>query len=202
MEILVDDFGAGSHFSSLNKRSIASIAKLASKNEKYGQLLFRLVNNFQPQTILELGSSLGFSCIYMASACKNAKLITIEGSHEIARIAQENIAESGLTNITLLNGKFEDELNNAINQLGKLDFVFFDGNHQKEATLFYFEECLKYHHQKSVFVFDDIHWSRGMQEAWEQIKAHPEVFVTIDLFFLGLVFFRKEQAKENFIIRY
>jgi len=81
------------------------------------------------------------------------------------------------------------------------NLIFFDGNHQKEATLKYFEMLLPLAHNESVFIFDDIHWSKGMEEAWEQIKAHPRVRVSIDSFFWGMVFFRQEQEKEHFTIR-
>jgi predicted O-methyltransferase YrrM len=77
-----------------------------------------------------------------------------------------------------------------------------DGNHRKDATLNYFEWCLPKLSQNSIMIFDDIYWSKGMKEAWAQIKAHPEVSVSIDLFWIGLVFVRKGQVKEDFIIRY
>ena len=79
--------------------------------------------------------------------------------------------------------------------------LFIDGNHQKEATLSYFEKLLPTVHNDSVMIFDDIHWSKGMEEAWEEIKAHPKVKVSIDTFQWGLVFFRREQEKEHFVIR-
>ena len=81
------------------------------------------------------------------------------------------------------------------------DLIYFDGNHRKEASLHYFEKLLPLVHNDSVFIFDDIHWSKEMEEAWEQIKAHPRVSVSIDTFYWGLVFFRKEQEKEHFTIR-
>ena len=82
----------------------------------------------------------------------------------------------------------------------QFDLIYFDGNHQKDATIKYFKLSLPCAHNDSVFIFDDINWSVKMQEAWEEIKKHPQVSVTVDLFFWGLVFFRKEQEKENFII--
>ncbi len=83
----------------------------------------------------------------------------------------------------------------------KYSLLFIDGNHQKEATLAYFEKLLPTVHNDSVMIFDDIHWSKGMEEAWEIIKQHSEVRVTIDTFQWGLVFFRREQEKEHFVIR-
>ena len=81
------------------------------------------------------------------------------------------------------------------------DLIYIDGNHQKEATLSYFEKLLPTVHNDSVMILDDIHWSKGMEEAWQEIKEHPQVRVTIDTFQWGLVFFRREQEKEHFVIR-
>lgn len=112
-----------------------------------------------------------------------------------------------MKNISLKVGNF-DELLSAEN-LSRgievvtpgLDLIYFDGNHQKEATLNYFNKLLPLAHNNSVFIFDDIHWSKGMEEAWEEIKAHPRVRVSIDSFFWGLIFFREEQEKEHFTLR-
>ncbi len=201
LEIDHKDFGAGSMHKNAT-RKICDLAKHSAKNRKYGELLYRLVNWFQPKTILELGTSLGISGMYMSSANKGAKFISIEANAGIAAEAEKNFLECGLINYKLINGTFEDKLNEAVLELGKLDFVFFDGNHRKEATLSYFNHCLQHSDAESVFVFDDIHWSSGMEEAWNEIKLHPKVYVTIDLFFMGLVFFRSQQAKENFIVRF
>jgi predicted O-methyltransferase YrrM len=99
-------------------------------------------------------------------------------------------------------GDFKKTYTKTLEQLNKLDFAFFDGNHRKAPTLYYFKEALEKKHDSSIFIFDDIHWSDEMEEAWETIKEHPGVTVTIDLFFIGIVFFKPDQAKEDFIIRY
>jgi len=200
-EIEVTDLGTGRS----GKRTISEIAERSLKSKKYGQLLFRLVNHFKPASILELGTSLGISTSYLASANQNAKVITIEGCPNIANEAKNNFEALELKNIKTVVGNFDSVLTSNLQHLtskDKLNFVFFDGNHKKVPTLIYFSQCLAYAHNDSLFVFDDIHWSDEMEEAWEEIKSYPQVSVTIDLFFIGLVFFRKEQAKENFIVRF
>jgi len=198
----INDLGAGSTKNNSLQKSIKTIAKQAAKPKKYGQLLFRLVNYFQAETILELGTSLGISTCYLASANSNAKVISIEGSSEIAETAKNNFKTLNINNIKHITGNFDEQLPLLLNEQKTLDFVFFDGNHQKEATLNYFKQCLPLANDKSVFVFDDIYWSKGMTEAWAEIKQHPRVSVTIDLFFIGIVFFRKEQAKQHFVIKF
>jgi predicted O-methyltransferase YrrM len=200
--IRVTDYGAGSQKRSSPERSVAEIAKHSAKSQKYGQLLFRLVNYFKPASIIELGTSLGISALYLAGPSSSIRIITLEGCPETAAVAKENFRKLKAQNIEVVAGNFDETLHSALLKTGKADFVFFDGNHRKEPTLRYFRQCLARAHNDSVFVFDDIHWSGEMEEAWNVIKKDPAVTVTIDLFQLGIVFFRKEQAKEDFVVRF
>ncbi len=195
----VKDYGAGSKSNTKNRRKISEIVKNAATPEKVGSLLFRLVNHFKPSTILELGTSLGIGTLYHAFAASKSKIYTIEGCPNTAKLAQETFHLLQLPNITSKVGRFEEILQSTLEEIKQLDYAFLDGNHRKEATLQYFEQCLPYAHNDSVFVFDDINWSSDMQAAWTTIKDHPKVTLTIDLFRLGIVFFREEQAeKEHF----
>jgi predicted O-methyltransferase YrrM len=84
-----------------------------------------------------------------------------------------------------------------------VDLLFVDGNHRKEATLEYFNIFLEKATPQSIFIFDDIHWSKEMEEAWKLIQQHNSVTLTIDLFFLGMVFFSKDfKVKQHFPIRF
>jgi predicted O-methyltransferase YrrM len=172
------------------------------KPARYGQLLFRLVNHFKPRYILELGTSLGITTMYLALPYKSTNVVTLEGSDSTASIAQRNFSKAGVKNITVITGELGNTLKETVNHLSPLDFVYFDANHRKEPTLNYFLTCLSYHHENTVFVFDDIYWSSGMKNAWTEIKTHPEVTLTIDLFSVGLVFFRKGIRKQNFKLRF
>ena len=203
--IEVIDLGAGLKTLSNSKRKISDIAARSLKRPKYAQLLFRLVNYFQPETILELGTSLGITTIYLASANKTTKVVTIEGSATIANEAQELFKRAGIKNIESVVGNFDEVLGKTIYSslaLRPLSLIYFDGNHRKEPTLNYFQQCLKYSHNNSIYIFDDIHWSAEMEQAWEEIKKHPQITVTIDLFEIGIVFFRTELTKQNFVVRY
>lgn len=199
-EIAITDLGAVAK-NKYNKR-VQQIAKTSLKQTKYAQLIFRLVNHFQPTSILELGTSLGITTSYMALANPKAKVTSIEGSKAIAEIANQNFTKLSIENINSVVGNFDAILQSELDKFEKLDFVFFDGNHRKQATLNYFNLCLQKKHSQSVFIFDDIYWSAEMTEAWEEIKNHHEVTVSIDLFHLGIIFFRTEQVKQHFIIRF
>ncbi|MBX9782940.1 MAG: class I SAM-dependent methyltransferase [Chitinophagaceae bacterium] len=199
--IEVDDFGAGSVKGLKKKRVVQAIAASSLKPKKYAQLLFRLAQHFQSKEILELGTSLGITTSYLAIANPSAAVATMEGSAAIASIAQQTFQQLQLKNIEIITGNFDETLTSVSNK--QYDFIFIDGNHRKEPTLRYFNQLLGCMHNDSVLVFDDIHWSKEMEEAWEQIQLHPSVTLTIDLFFIGLVFFRKEQKeKEYFVIRF
>jgi predicted O-methyltransferase YrrM len=197
--ITVTDLGAGSLLNNNKQKKVADIAKNALKPPKLAQLLYRLAADLQPESIIELGTCLGITTQYLRNAAPVAKIYTLEGCPQTAGIAKENFNDA---DIELITGDFNDTLPNVINGLNKLDLVFVDGNHQKEATLKYFEWCLPKVHEGTMLIFDDIYWSEGMKEAWAAIKAHPDVTVTVDLFWIGLVFFRKGQVKEDFKIRF
>ena len=199
----VEDFGAGSAVIPTNKRKIKAIAKSSLKNKKFAKLLFRIVNYYKPQTIIELGTSLGITTCYMACTNKNSEVYTFEGSKEIGKMASRNFEKGDFKNISLVQGNFNNTFLNTLQSIKKVDFAFIDGNHRKDATIDYFSNLLKKSSSGSIFVFDDIHWSAEMEEAWKQIQAHPSVTLTIDLFFIGLVFFSPDfKVKQHFIIRF
>jgi len=202
-EINVPDFGAGSRRQLNNKRKISAIAKSSLKPKKYSQLLFRIAHYYKPASILELGTSLGITTSYLTFANPGATIITMEGAPEVASVARNNFKQSGLSNIQVVEGNFDETLGPVINQVSTVNFAFIDGNHRKQPTLNYFDQLIKISTSSTIFIFDDIHWSREMEEAWNEIRQHPLVTLTIDLFFIGIVFFRTEQKiKQNFIIRF
>ena len=199
----VEDFGAGSMMDKKNKRTISSIAKNASKPKKFGQLLFRIVKYYQPSTILELGTSLGITTSYLSLARPDARLTTMEGSKEIARIAKQNFKILELKNVELIEGNFDDTLLSVVRGLSTVDLAFIDGNHRQEPTERYFQGLLAKSNNDSILVFDDIHWSSEMEAAWETIKNNAAVTCSIDLFFIGIILFRKEfKEKQHFVIRF
>ena len=200
-EIEITDLGAGSTVNRSNKRKVADIAKHSAKGGKWGELLFKLSRRFEPETMVELGTSLGIGSLYQSLGNPNGKLSTFEGCPNTAKIAKEQFKKGGI-DPTLVEGNFDDTLPTYFNTIEKLDWAFIDGNHQKEPTIRYFEQCLEKCHNDSVLLFDDIYWSKGMAEAWENIKAHERVRVTLDLLQVGIVFLRTEQPKQHFIIRY
>lgn len=197
----ISDYGAGSQVSSRKTRTISSLTKHSATSPVFCRILFRLIQFYKPETLLELGTSMGVSTLYQAYASRSSTLITIEGCPVISEQAEENFELMEVDNIEVVTGKFEDQLPKVLERLDSLDYVFVDGNHRKEPTIQYFEWCLGKANEQSVFVFDDIHWSLEMESAWREIQNHPKVTLSIDLFFFGIVFFRKEfKTKQHFTI--
>lgn len=207
--IEVTDFGAGSKVFKSNKREISKIAKTAGISPKRAELLFRIVHYFQPSSILEIGTSLGLATSALSLGSRSvgtkAKIITLEGCPNTMAIAKNQFQKFNLNNVESVVTEFNSYLKKKNSSLGTatehFSLIYFDGNHSKKATLDYFELLLPTITNDSVWIFDDIHWSPEMEEAWEVIKNHPKVSVTIDTFQWGLVFFRREQEKQHFVIR-
>jgi predicted O-methyltransferase YrrM len=196
--INVTDFGAGSRVFKSNNRQVAQIAKNAGISRKRSELLFRVTNYFQPARILEIGTSLGLATSALSLGNTKAKITTLEGCPNTLSIAKEMLQGD---QVEFINTEFSSFLKSETLNSNNYDLIYFDGNHSKKATLEYFELLFPTISNESVWIFDDIHWSSDMEEAWEFIKNHPKVKVTIDTFQWGIVFFRNEQEKEHFVIR-
>lgn len=199
--IEITDFGAGSRVFKSNTRPISKIAQTAGITSKRAELLFRIVKYFQPSTILEIGTSLGLATSALSLGNNIGKIITLEGCPNTLSQCQSQLQKFNLNNVETVNSEFSSYLKTVSHHPSPINLIYFDGNHSKKATLDYFELLLPTITNETFWVFDDIHWSPDMEEAWEIIKNHPKVTVTIDTFQWGLVFFRYEQEKEHFTIR-
>jgi predicted O-methyltransferase YrrM len=194
--IVVHNCGTG--ISGVQK--ISSLVKKSSKPKAYAQVLFRLVNFYNAKDILELGTSFGLTTMYLAAPDSNSRVETMEGCKEIAEYAILNFKRAGFENIKLHLGNIDENLPLILTGFKKLDFVFFDANHTKKATLNYFYQCLPKIHSQTVFVIDDIYWSKEMQEAWKEIIKNEKITVSIDMFFYGILLFNSELQKEDYTL--
>ena len=189
--ITLQDYGAGSVPFNRPQRKISEIALTSSTPERFGKYLLSTADWMQAERILELGANLGIGAAYLASGMKSdGKLISIEGDPQLAEIAKETLSlVHPHKNARVLRGSFDEQLESALQELGRVDLAFIDGHHQKSATLNYFQRIMPWIHEGTVLIFDDIHWSAGMEEAWQQLKVHPRVRMSIDLWRWGILFF-------------
>jgi len=199
--IEVTDLGAGSRILKSNRRRLCDIVKNSAIDEKFGEMLFRFIVYFDPKTIIEIGTSLGIGTLYMALPNSKTVIHTIEGCPQTAETAKANFDLLEAENIVQHIGNFDDKLPEILEKIEKIDFVFFDGNHTKQATLNYFEMCLPKVKNNTVFIFDDINWSSDMNKAWKTVIQNPKITMSIDIFRCGIVFFNKDLSKQNFIVK-
>ncbi len=195
-----EDFGAGSRKNKGEIRRISEIAKNAGVKPKYGRLLAQLLDYYEINIALELGTSVGLGVHYLLNGNENLHLITIEGCQAIAEFSQKQLDSNA--NIELINGEFSEVLSREQFSDSKFDLIYIDGNHQKQPTLDYFQFALNHMHDESFIIFDDIHWSDEMEEAWQTIIEDNRVHVTMDLFQFGIVCLRKGQRKQHFVLKY
>jgi predicted O-methyltransferase YrrM len=206
--IEVTDFGVGLRIFKSNTRAINQIAKNDGISAERAKLLFRIVNYFQPKSILEIGTSVGLATSAL-SLNDFAKITTLERCPNTMAIAKNQLQlqlPEYSKKVNFVDTEFYSYLKNLQHktynlQLTPYNLIFFVNNHSEAATLDYFELLLPTINNESIWIFDDIHWSKEMEYAWEIIKKHPKVTVTIDTFQWGIVFFRSEQVKEDFIVR-
>lgn len=185
----IKDHGAGSMVARSASRSVRHIAKHGAIHERQGRYLFRMAHFYHPSIMLELGTSLGVSSLYLALADSRQKLITVEGSADIAERAAETFYQLRLQNISLIQDTFDQALTDIRKEKLRLDLLYLDGDHRKGSSLRYFRQSLPLLHDKSIFIIADIYWSKEMQAAWKEIKQHPKVRVAIDLFDFGVLFY-------------
>jgi predicted O-methyltransferase YrrM len=158
---------------------------------------------FNPSNILEMGTSFGITSSYLAMSMPHQTLVTMEGAPAIAQVAQGTFDLLQLKNIQIMEGDFATSLPVYLNSISNIGMVYIDGNHRYAPTMEYFKLLLSKVNEQSILIFDDIYWSSEMEQAWDEIKKHEAVTLTIDLFYIGIVFFRKEsKQKQHFTIRY
>ena len=201
--IEIIDLGAGSKKLSGVKRSIRQIAKHGIAQKKQAEFLYRLVNKFNPKTLVELGTSLGLTSLYVSKAIPKSTLYTIEGCPNLFNFSKKLFQRQEAKNIISLNGNFNSELLELLSKIDSLDFLYIDGNHAYEPTMAYFKMALQKKNASTIIVFDDIYWSNEMERAWKEICANTEVTLSLDLFYFGIIFFRPEQKnKEHFVLKF
>ena len=154
-----------------------------------------------PDTILELGTSLGLGTAAIAISSEQSEISTLEGSPSKNKVAQQFFKNSKISNINAICTDFDDYLNNFKEQKF-FDIIFIDGNHTYDATMRYFSWALKHLNKSGLIIFDDIYWSKDMTRAWREICQSKEVNISMDLFIAGIVMKRPEQKKQHFILKY
>jgi predicted O-methyltransferase YrrM len=190
-------------------RKVKEELKYSAVDRIFGRLLFRICNYYQPRTSLELGTSLGISAFYQSLGIKPAEentFYSIEGCEQTYLKAVENKLQISkkvnLSHLQLLNGNFQEMIPSLLGKVDKLDLVYLDGDHRREAVHQNYSLIKSKLHSDSILIIDDIRWSEGMRKAWRELQELDEVSVSIDLFRMGILFFRRGIAKQHFILKF
>lgn len=202
-KIKVQSPGAPSQTSRKQERSISNIAKKGITSARYGRLLYRLGKAIQPEVIIELGTSLGISALYLSLSNPQARVYTFEGCPQTAAQARRLFSKWPYQNIKLVEGNIDDTLPACLSTLEKkVGLAYLDANHRYEPTVTYYEQLLAQAHEGSIFVLDDIYWSNEMYQAWQTLYLRPEVRLSLDLFEVGILLFKEKHVKEHHALRY
>ena len=124
---------------------------------------------------------------------KAGKIVTIEGVKTLAKYAEQNIETIGLENVRVVAGRFQDVLDEVLNESSPIDFAFIDGHHDEKAIMRYFEQIIPFlSNQPRVLVFDDMPWSPGMKRVWKKIKVDERVKISVDFRKVGICLMNKK----------
>lgn len=194
-------FGAGSRLKRKNQ-TVGEMARTVSISMHHGSLLFRMARHYKPRKIIELGTAMGISTLYLAAGNPEADITTVEGNPQLASLAIENFRNYGSDKIRLLNKSFEEVIGQLATEVCTGTLVYIDGNHTCEATLSYYQAFTANKSTHLILIFDDINWSAGMMDAWNHIRKNLRQGVIIDLFHLGIVFYRNGVEKKEYKVKY
>lgn len=188
--VRLHSLGAPSKTTSKSERTVSSLVATNAIDDDCGRFLFRLALWLRARNILEFGTNAGISTLYLHAADTRARLDTVEGNPEVAALARETFAKAGPgPGLHPHVGLFQEWLSQH-NSTAPLDIFFLDGDHRYQPTLDYVDQLLPRATENAVFVIADIHWSPGMERAWEALKQLPEVTASVDVYHFGLLFFK------------
>ena len=199
--VKVKDLGAASPHFKTDDRTVAKVASTSLNKEKQCALFFRIVKYFNAKNILELGTSMGITTLYL-SRTEGTKVTTFEGNPDMINIALTNFEFFKQKNITLIKGNIDETLHDYLQDPAKIDFALIDANHRYEPTVRYFNLLARRMGDHGVMVIDDIYYSEEMAKAWNELRKHDLVYGSIDLFRCGILFFDLNLNKQHFTWSY
>lgn len=192
-------WGAGSQKQRGKEVRVSDLIRQSSCTPGKGELLFRLAAWHKPTSMLELGTQLGLSAAYLAAGRQSARMTSLEGHLPYVEWAQKNLDHLQLSHVKVLRTSFEEWIAEPGNHLAPIDLLYLDGDHRQKQILQYLQALRPRMSSKALVIVDDINWSAGMRKAWNEMKALPEVSLSIDLFHVGLLFFQKgRKEKEHY----
>lgn len=198
IEIELEDLGARSTHFNNEKRFLSKVAETSSSPQQLCELQYRLVNYIGASSILELGTSVGITTLYLAKQ-KDARVVTFEGNKALIEIARTHFDFFESKNIVLIEGNLNTTLADYLQNPAKIDYALMDANHQYEPTIRYFNLLAKRMAEKGIIVVDDIYYSEEMAKAWKELRNHTLVYGSVDLFRFGILFFDPALNRQHYV---
>ena len=200
--IAFKELGAGSKSINTQHRKVSAITKAAVTPARFSRLIYRIIQHFDYQVCIELGTCLGINTLYMHAAQPQAQIFTFEGSPGVAELARQQFDQLDQHHIQLVEGNIDHTLKDTLANISKVDFAYVDANHRYAPSLDYFEQLLPKMAEDGMIILDDIHWSPGMSRVWKEICQRPEVSLSLDLFEGGILFFKPGLKKAHYILSF
>ena len=178
-------------FGSNNTELIKNVCAKATSPATWARLIYTLAKELPAKKVLEIGTNLGVSGSYLLEAMRSTEgshLVTMDGMPRYVEISREAfltiVPEARFETIV---GRYEDTFDAMVARHEGFDLLFIDGNHQRDPTVEYFLKLLSRATRPSLWVFDDIYWTTGMEDAWRTIRHHPQTAYSIDMYKQGIV---------------
>jgi predicted O-methyltransferase YrrM len=168
-------------------RTVGEHAAVSSKTPSSGAFLHRLVARLGPRSAVEMGTAVGISGAYIASALQpGGRLVTLDILPVALETAGETFRAAGVDDrVEMVEGPFGETLEPTLKRVAPVDFLFVDGHHEEAATIAYLDLALPHLAESALVIFDDIDFSPGMERAWATVAARAPGFA-VPLGALGL----------------
>ena len=159
-------------------KKTSSSKSLPHYREKVNKLLFRLVNFYRPESLIEVGEGNGAAFLYMNQARTSMVSVGLKGVEK-----EETLC------------RLETELE----RLKKVDFLHIAFTpYYKEI----FEMSFPYLHDESCVVIGDIYASEERKAWWKELISDERVRISFDLYDIGLLRFEKKRFKQNYKVNF
>ena len=161
---------------------------------RYSKVVFRLIREFKPSSVVYYGPSLGASLVIIAMANNDNHIYQFINDAACELVSKELLKDSAISNVHF----FQE------NEVPSVDHEFvvinYPGNPVVSQNMA--QKCLHVHGDDDVLIIRGIHESKEMEVIWRELIASESVRVSLDLFEIGIALFRKGLQKENFIQRF
>jgi len=179
------------------KIGIKTFSTKRVKTHKFGSLLFRLINFFKCNVVIQIGSPEITTSLYMASARSECKCIVLDEDKVICSKIKELSGDTELDNLEIKCGNYPEQLNKIFSQEKKVDLVFINiPKHDNCRDIF--SKCISNAEENCIFVINGIRKNQNMRRLWKEIIQNPQITITIDLYTSGIFFLKKNIYKQHY----